>query len=156
MFEVENTRSCDAPIGRVWRVVTDFGSYAEWRPSFSMSGTANDGAKLEITFRAGPGFLRALKTDAQVTRLERPLTIAWRIGIRGLLQIEHGFDLTKAGSGTRVRHWMRCGGILSRLWAKTALGKSQNNLAVANACLSAFLRRATTISRYAPTRGWSH
>ena len=156
MFEVESTLVCDAPIGRVWRVTTDFDSYAEWHPAFSLSGEAENGAKLTLSFRAAPGPLPTMNTDARVTRLDRPNAVAWRIGIRGVLQIEHGFDLAKAGSGTRIRHWMRCTGLLSRIGAKAFLGKTESNLAVVNRSLAASLRRATTIARYAPARGRSH
>lgn len=155
MFEVENTRLCDAPIGRVWRVVTDFDNYAEWHPAFSLVGAAEMGAKLKLSFRAAPGPLLTLNTEARVTRLQRPNEIGWQIGILGLLQIEHGFDLAKSGSGTHIRHWMRCRGLLSRVAAKAILGKMESNLGGVNASLTAFLRRATTIARYAPARGRS-
>src|SRR3546814_17473218 len=73
---------------------------------------------------------------------------AWRVGIKGLLQIEEGFHLKKSPEGTRLTHRLCCSGIGS--WPGIVTSTFlRRQLVRTGAALERNLRRGTVISRYA-------
>ena len=55
MKEIRGSVDIDAPIGRVWQVVTDFKAYPEWNPWITrMEGESTVGSKVGVTTKV-PG-----------------------------------------------------------------------------------------------------
>src|SRR3546814_691106 len=89
-----------------------------------------------------------ISADGRIVCLERPCHFAWRVGIKGLLQIEEGFHLKKSPEGTRLTHRLCCSGIGS--WPGIVTSPFlRRQLVRTGDSLERHLRRGTVISRYA-------
>src|SRR3546814_5502900 len=86
--------------------------------------------------------------DGRIVCLERPCHFAWRVGIKGLLQIEEGLHLKKSPEGTRLTHRLCCSGIGS--WPALVTSPFlRRQLVRTGDSLERPLRRGTVISSYA-------
>ncbi|MDX1690032.1 MAG: SRPBCC domain-containing protein [Acidimicrobiia bacterium] len=106
----------DARPERVWATLTDFERYGEWNPFIPrLEGAARVGARLDAHIR--PAGRTATRIRPVVTHAEPDRHLAWlgRIGIRGLYDGHHHFELDATDDGeTRLRHWERFSGLLVR------------------------------------------
>ena len=75
----------EAPVGTVWRVLTDFDRYGEWNP-FTPSVKAELTMGARVDMRVNMGTFRLKQTET-ICGLEPPRRLAWRttIGARWLL-----------------------------------------------------------------------
>src|SRR3546814_6367208 len=88
-----------------------------------------------------------ISADGRIVCLERPCHFAWRVGIKGLPQIEEGFHLKKSPEGTRLTHRLCCSGIGS--WPGVVTSPLLRRQPVRTGdSLERHLRRDTVISRY--------
>ncbi len=104
----------------VWRVLLDFPAYPQWNPLITaIEGHADTGERLDITIalpdrrpmRFRPEVLRALP--------EQELSWLGRLGVPGLFDGEHRFELEPddSGEGTLLRHREKFSGVLlPALW----------------------------------------
>jgi hypothetical protein len=86
---------------RVWAVLTDFAAYPEWNPFIlSLEGTAEWGEHLRVRIRTGEGKEHLFKPV--VLQATAPTRLRWlgRLGVPGLFDGEHDFELQPEGSGT--------------------------------------------------------
>lgn len=153
MFAVESTTDIAAPIGRVWRVLADLEGYRQWHPFVALTGPAEPDAEIQMEHRTRIKSLPPISSGARIICFEPHIAIAWRLGIKGLFQVEEGFTLEKCAAGTQVTHRMRCYGVVSMLRFKLLERRMAQSLSVTNASLSRFLARGTTTARYAPRVG---
>jgi hypothetical protein len=153
LFEVDSSLNLSVPVGRVWRVVTDFDRYREWHPFVALSGEARLGSVLKLEHKVRISSLPPISAQAKVVRFEPNASLAWEIRLRGLVAVEEGFELQKTEHGTELRHRMRCSGIVALLGIGLVQRRMDRALAVTNRCLSNFLARGTTNDRSAPMRG---
>ncbi|MCU6453348.1 SRPBCC domain-containing protein [Sphingomonas sp. A2-49] len=153
MFEVDSSLALPVPVGRVWRVLSDFNHYRDWHPFVTLKGEATLGSVLELEHKTRIRSLPPIAAQAKVTRFEPNASIAWKIGLGGLVGVEEGFELQKTEHGTEVKHRMRCSGIVALLGIGPVQRRMDRALALTNRSLSNFLARGTTITRAAPMRG---
>ncbi|API61518.1 hypothetical protein BSL82_18975 (plasmid) [Tardibacter chloracetimidivorans] len=148
MFTVANSISLSAPLARVWRVLVDVDRYRDWHPTVGLESDPADPKKLLCTYWR-PGWTDpVISADGRIVCLERPCHFAWRVGIKGLLQIEEGFHLKKSPEGTRLTHRLCCSGIGS--WPGIVTSPFlRRQLVRTGDSLERHLRRGTVISRYA-------
>src|SRR3546814_1379613 len=98
MLTVANSISLSAPLARVWRVLVDVDRDRDWHPTVGLESDPADPKKLLCTYWR-PGWTDpVISADGRIVCLERPCHFAWRVGIKGLLQIEEGFHLKKSRS----------------------------------------------------------
>lgn len=91
-----------APPQRVWSVLTDFAAYSQWNPFIvSITGRAEWGERLAVHIQAG-GKQHLFKPV--VLQATAPTRLRWlgRLGVPGLFDGEHGFELIPEGAGTRL------------------------------------------------------
>jgi len=90
---------------RVWQVLTDLGSYAEWNPFIvDATGTVRPGSRLRLRMQPVGGRATTLRPRVVEVDAGRRLRWAGRLGVPGLLDAVHTFTVEPAADGTtRVR-----------------------------------------------------
>jgi uncharacterized membrane protein len=102
----------DAPVARVWQVMSDVDRWHEWTPSIT-SIQRVDGTSLEVGTRAivrQPKLPRATWT---VTALESGRGFTWVSTAPGVRMVAH-HRVEPVGAGSRATLVMECGGLLGR------------------------------------------
>jgi hypothetical protein len=115
MKTVETDIRIEAPPARVWQVLTDFASHDRWDPFLaSIEGKLEAGARLVVRFRKGWTF------KPRVTDLKPGERLEWlgSLGVRGLFDGRHHFELHAENGGTRLRHGEQFSGILVPLFGR--------------------------------------
>ncbi len=86
---------------RVWSVLTDFAAYPEWNPFIlSLEGKAEWGGHLRVRIRTGEDKEHLFKPVVLQATAPRRLRWLGRLGVPGLFDGEHDFELEPEGSGT--------------------------------------------------------
>jgi hypothetical protein len=99
----------DAPPERVWALLTDFAGHPAWDPFLAaIEGEPRLGARLRVRFKKGGTF------RPRVTELADGRVLEWlgSLGVRGIFDGRHRFELAPDGAGTRLRHSERFSGLL--------------------------------------------
>ena len=89
---------------RVWAVLTDFAAYPEWNPFIvSLEGEPEWGERLRVRIRTGDGKEHVFKPV--VLQATAPTRLRWlgRVGVPGLFDGEHDFELVSQG-GAMLLH----------------------------------------------------
>jgi hypothetical protein len=114
MRQVHTSISIAAPPDRVWRILIDFASWAEWNTLMTISGEARAGAALH--FRPNVKGARKRGYIAHVIRCETGRELVWRGGpfrAQALGWGEHWFRLEAVAEGTLFEHGEDFGGLLT-------------------------------------------
>lgn len=93
----------DASPSEVWAVLTDFSRYGEWNPFLvDAGGVPREGTTLRITL-APPGG-RRITLNPEITAVAPGEVLEWwgHLGVRGLFDGRHRFELRAEGGGTRL------------------------------------------------------
>jgi hypothetical protein len=135
--ELTSEIEIDATPERVWSVLSDFGKFPEWNPFIrSISGKAEKGERLNVTLHPSGG--RTINMSPTVLEAEPGRELRWigHLGISGLFDGQHIFELKPSGTGktTFVQREL-FGGILlpfltGMLRGETARGFSEMNTAL--------------------------
>jgi hypothetical protein len=99
----------------VWRHLADLATYADWNPFItSASGTPERGRRLEL--RMAPPGGRAVTFRPQVTTVSPGSALEWlgHLGVPGLFDGRHRFDLIPTDSGTHLIQHETFTGLLVR------------------------------------------
>jgi hypothetical protein len=109
----------DASARRVWRVLTDLSSYAQWNPFITHAqGTAEPGTRL--TLRMQPVGARGVTLRPTVIEASPGHRLRWRgrFVVPGLFDAEHIFTITSLdGGGVRLAQDEHFQGLLVPLLA---------------------------------------
>lgn len=112
--EISTQIDIDAPVGRVWDVLTDVDAYDAWNPFIThVDGDLRAGSKLSVTL-APPGG-RRMTFRPSVTELRPERRVAWlgHLGVRGVFDGEHIHDVEEISPGrTRYVQRERFSGVL--------------------------------------------
>jgi hypothetical protein len=125
----------NAPPERVWAVLTDFGSFPDWNPFIrSISGDVATGSQLEVRMEPPEG--RAMTFKPAVLKTEPNRELAWlgRLGLPGIFDGEHHFELQPRNGGTLFVQREKFTGILVPLLGG-ALEKTRRGFEGMNAAL---------------------
>jgi hypothetical protein len=120
MKKIQTTIVIDAPPGRVWAVLMDFGAYSSWNSFIPrIEGTPSVGSKLNLMVK--PPGKPAARISPVVERYEPERLFAWRgvFGSKRLLAGAHSFRLTALGQGTRFDQTEDFSGLLVGLLGGT-------------------------------------
>ena len=125
MTTLETDIEIDAPAERVWAVLCDFAAYPEWNPFIvNIQGKAKPGARLTIQLSVPGKPVMSFKPRLKVVAPPRELRWVGQVMAPGLLDGEHGFEITPLGPGRcRLRHVEDFSGVLLPLFV-TALRDS--------------------------------
>ena len=104
MKELRTSIGIDAPPATVWAVLADFPAYPEWNPFVcEIEGEPCVGTRLRIEPPGG----KAMTFTPKVLRAEPEQELRWlgHLGLPGIFDGEHVFELADAGDGrTRFLH----------------------------------------------------
>ncbi len=134
----------DAAPDVVWSVLTDLDGYAAWNPFItSAEGTVEVGEKL--TNRMEPPGGRAITFRPRVTEVEATSTFEWlgRLGVPGVFDGRHRFELEPTATGTRLVHGEKMTGLLVRVLRSSLDSQTKPGFEAMNAALKT---RAEAIS----------
>lgn len=95
----------DATPEEVWDVLTDFHAYRDWNPFIiEARGAVAVGERLELRMEAAGG--RSMTIRPTVTRAAPGHVLEWlgSLGVRGLFDGRHRFELETVAGGTRLTH----------------------------------------------------
>ncbi len=150
MRQIEATLEIDATPEEVWAVLMDFPSYPVWNPMIvSISGTACTGEQLSVTIAMKGG--RRMRFTPRVAECEPGRAFGWlgTLGVRGLFDGHHRFQLRPSGSGMTLVHGESFRGALV-LFLGSVLRDTHESLAAMNEALAAEVARRRSSAYRAP------
>ena len=113
--ELHTEIDIDASPEDVWTILTDVSHYRDWNPFVvSSHGTVAVGQRLMNVLRVPGGKTRTFKPT--VTIVDPPRTFEWlgHLGVRGIFDGRHRFELTATPTGTHLAHIEHFSGLLVR------------------------------------------
>ena len=119
-YELHTEIDIEAPPTEVWAILTDVDAYADWNPFVvSSSGTLAVGERLSNRMQPPGG--KAMNFSPTVTVVEPARTFEWlgHLGVAGLFDGRHRFELTETATGTHLTHSEYFNGILVRFLRKS-------------------------------------
>lgn len=139
---IERSIEIDRSPEVVWQVLSDFPKYSDWNPFIRhIEGNLKVGGKLRV--HISPNGKKGMKFRPTVTAAIAPSTFTWigKLGVRGLFDGEHTFNLRDLGAGrTALTQGETFTGVLVRLFGggleATAEGFDQMNRALKERCES--------------------
>ncbi len=124
MREIRTSVDINATPEAVWSVLTDFDAYPEWNPFIrSISGTLAQGEQLDVNL--GASGKKPMSFTPVVTAVTPGEGFAWlgHLGMKGIFDGRHQFQLSESGTGTRLDHFEEFSGVLSAV-VLAAIGSS--------------------------------
>ena len=107
MLELRTDIEIDAPVERVWEVLTDFDRFPDWNPFIRrIHGKAQVGSRLDVFL--GASGTRGMRFRPTVTKVVPNRELRWlgRLGLPRLFDGEHIFQIEPLGP-TRARFIQR-------------------------------------------------
>jgi hypothetical protein len=101
MLELRTETQIDSPVDRVWQVLMDFDAYPKWNPFLRrIDGKPEVGSRLDVEI--GASGTRGMRFRPTVMSVVPNHEFRWlgHLGVRGLFDGEHIFELTAVGSQT--------------------------------------------------------
>ena len=98
MKEIKGSVEIDAPVGKVWGVLTDFGAYPGWNPFIvKMVGEPKPGSGLDVTIKSTKGKETNFKSKVAKAEENKVLLLDSTV-IKGMLKDTHQFVLEPIGA----------------------------------------------------------
>jgi hypothetical protein len=107
MREIRTEIEIDAPVERVWKILTDFEDFKQWNPFIVRAeGQPHRGERLSVTIR--PPGRRATRFRPIVVALEPNRELRWlgRLVVPGIFDGEHSHEVESLPGG-RTRYVQR-------------------------------------------------
>ncbi len=133
-----------APIEAVWQILTDLEGHADWNPFIvHADGSVVEGSTIAITLQlAGskPSRFRPVVTEAI-----EPVAFEWlgSVGVRGIFDGRHRFDLESTESGTRVTQSESFTGLLAPIVAPMIRKRTESSFGAMNEALRTRAEQST-------------
>jgi len=104
----------------VWKILTDLERYPEWNP-FVVSSRGTVAVGRTLTNRLRPTAGRTRTFTPTVTVVDPPRTFEWlgHLGVRGIFDGRHRFELTATPTGTRLTQLEQFSGLLVRFMRRS-------------------------------------
>lgn len=113
MQSIETSIIINAPAAEVWQVLMNFDLYPQWNPFIKgIKGEATLGAQLECTLQPEGMKPQVFKTTVVALQQEREFAWLGKLGISGLFDGEHHFQLIPQDDKTLFIHKENFRGIL--------------------------------------------
>jgi hypothetical protein len=144
MKRIETEITIQGTPEQVWSFLTDFRKYSEWNPFIRQaSGEAKTGARLKMRLHPPDGRPMTIRPTVRVALPGRELRWLGHLGLPGLFDGEHLFQLESAGAGRmRFRQNEEFRGILVHLLPNSIFERTQRGFDEMNRALRAAVERA--------------
>jgi hypothetical protein len=121
----------------IWRHLTAVEHYAEWNP-FIVSGSGAPVVGTRLTLRLEPPGGRGTTMRPTVTEVDPGRTFEWlgHLGVPGLFDGRHRFELVAIDGGTRLIHREAFRGVLVRPLRRMLDGPTKAGFEAMNAALA--------------------
>lgn len=126
----------DATPETVWAILTDLAAYPDWNPFITSSeGDVVEGGKL--VNRLEPPGGRAMTFEPTITEVDQRRVFEWlgRLGVPGVFDGRHRFELVPTGDGTRLVHTEHFRGVLVPLMKRSLDTRTVAGFEAMNAAL---------------------
>jgi hypothetical protein len=135
----------EAPPEQVWRHLVDLPAYAAWNP-FITSATGSVQVGERLTLRMEPPGGRAMTFRPQVTEVAPGEVLEWlgHLGVPGVFDGRHRFELTATPAGTHLVQREEFGGLLVRPLRRSLDGATRAGFEAMNEGLRQRVREAPT------------
>ena len=137
MRELHSEIEIDAPVERVWKILTDFPQFSDWNPFVTQAaGEVRDGARLRVRIEPPGG--RAMTFTPTVVRSVRNEELCWlgRLLLPGVFDGEHAFRLSlTTNGGTRFVQREQFRGLLVPLLWKSVSTNTKRGFEAMNRAL---------------------
>ncbi len=122
----------------VWAVLTDLDDYANWNP-FIVEAAGVVAVGQRLTNRLQPPGGRAMTFKPTVTVVEEGSVFEWlgRLGLPGIFDGRHRFELHPTATGTRLVHNEHFSGLLVRLLRSSLDSQTKDGFLAMNSALRA-------------------
>ncbi len=135
MREVKGSVEIDAPVEKVWAVVTDFASYPKWNPFIvELTGELKPGVVCTVVTRSTKG--KEMKFPSKVVEVKDKEKLLFKgTPKKGLISSDHYFIFEPLDSGkTKFSQSIAFTGIMVPM-AGSAIGDAQKGLDMMNGAL---------------------
>jgi hypothetical protein len=136
-YQLKTEIEIEAAPSRVWAILTDGEAYPEWNPFVTkLQGTLAVGETLSVVLT--PPDARPFPIAPKVTGLEAERSLSWlgKLGVRGLFDGEHHFEVHPIDGGkTLFVQWESFSGLLVRLMKKMLDGSTKSGFIAMNEAL---------------------
>ena len=135
--ELRTEIAIDAVPSEVWRHLTDLTAYREWNP-FITSAAGSTAVGERLTLRMEPPGGRAATLRPTVTETDTGQVLEWlgRLGVPGIFDARHRFELIGTDAGTRLLHSERFRGLLVRPMRRSLDSHTRAGFEAMNAALA--------------------
>jgi hypothetical protein len=130
---------------QVWAILTDFDRYADWNPFVvRATGIAEQGQRLSVTMSPPGG--RPITLKPHVTEVATESVLEWwgHLGVRGILDGRHRFELNRVDPGTRLVQMEKFTGVLVPLLARSLNSGTLAGFNLMNAALKSRVEEPRT------------
>lgn len=133
---LRNEIDIEAPPEIVWDILTDLDEYGDWNP-FITSAVGSLAVGERLTIRLEPPGGRAMTFSPTITVMETGHALEWlgRLGMPGIFDGRHRFELEATPAGTHLIHREDFRGALVRLMRKSLDSQTRRGFEQMNAAL---------------------
>lgn len=143
MFKVSREAKFAATPAQVWAVLADFPNYSTWQRLVRLRGNAGPEERIEYSLDP-TGRERFFWLEGRITGWEERRSLAWSVGVKGLLVIDEAFTLRPAGAETKLHHSTAWRGIAALLGSRILKRRIPVVLAAWDKALAKMLREKST------------
>ena len=143
MQELHSEIEIEASPEQVWAVLSDLEAYGSWNPFVTdVRGAVVEGTRLRV--RLTPPGGRGITMKPRVTVAEPARTFEWlgHLGVRGLFDGRHRFELRPTATGTTLIQRETFTGLLASLLMRVLAEKTTAGFVLMNEALKARVEQA--------------
>ncbi|BDD08456.1 hypothetical protein FUAX_08880 [Fulvitalea axinellae] len=137
-LEIKTEILINAPVSKVWKVLTSFGEYPRWNPFLTLlEGDPVEGGRISVT-------LSKMTFRPRVLAYRENSEFRWRghLLMPGIFDGEHWFKLRETESGeTMLTHGETFGGVLVPVFRSKLLGETKTGFEAMNWALKTVAER---------------
>jgi hypothetical protein len=137
-YQLHTDIAIDAPPDAVWDILIDLDSYSDWNP-FVVSSHGTVAVGEQLTNRMQPPGGKAMTFRPKVTAVETERVFEWlgRLGLPGIFDGRHRFEIEPTPTGSRFTHTEAFNGMLVRFMKKSLDGQTVQGFEAMNSALKA-------------------